>query len=388
MGWVAFLPWLRLTAPVKVGRYDLLPYDAKGSFADAGSIEIVRSLLAPYCQRFDLAGRFSTVVRRDGKIVCDDNISDEELNELFRFSEYLAFAGLAERRYFDHVDYWNRDHFRLIVQKFAGTDGGTVLLTRRRDGSTNNLVPAEYFKVVRPTHVGDARVTIDSRFLQALLSEPLDADRPGLHDAIVTFNMANTDADYVRDNVEVMLAANAFQRALDCKGTKDVELAKNLAKSFTPSNPVPLLSGRLATQKNQIPASSTVREVWVRDLYRLRNDLGHGKVTPIYRSIWTVREHLLLAAFAFPLLVKSIFSSVGAYTLADRDIASIEAFERLAIAPDLMAWSPGGECTWSRILFEAGDEVANKRISEIASRLRDAPESEGPNQVPDTRRTT
>jgi hypothetical protein len=282
---------------------------------------------------------------------------------------HLAFAGLADREYFSHEGYWNRDHFRLIIQKYTKPDGSRALITRRRDGQNTSLVSPEYFKVVRPQHVGDARVVIDSHFLEALLSEPLDADRPGLYDAVVTFNMANTDADYVRDNVEVMLAANAFQRALDCKTSKDVELAENLAKSFAPRNPTPLLSGRLGTQKNQLPASNTVREVWVRDLYRVRNDLGHGKVTPIYPSIWTVREHLLLAAFAFPLLVKSIFTSVGAYALGDRDIACIEAFERLAAAPDLMAWSPAGDCTWSQILQEAHLEIAFKRKAELIARL-------------------
>jgi hypothetical protein len=164
-----------------------------------------------------------------------------------------------------------------------------------------------------------------------------------------------------------MLAANAFQLALDCKGTKDIELAQKLARSFTPSNPVPLHSGRLATRKNQIPVAPTVREVWIRDLYHLRGDLGHGKVTPAYPSIWTVREHLLLAAFSFPLVVKSILSTVGAYSLADRDIASIEAFERLVVAPDLMAWTSAGECTWSRILMEARQELAFNRISERLS---------------------
>jgi hypothetical protein len=181
--------------------------------------------------------------------------------------------------------------------------------------------------------------------------------------------MASTDADYIQENVEVMLTANAFQLALDCKGTKDIQLAQKLAKSFTPSNPVSLLSGRFATRKNQVPKSPTVREVWIRDLYHLRNDLGHGKVTPVYPSIWTLREHLLLAAFAFPLLVKSIFTSMGAYTLGDRDIAGIEAFERLAAAPDLMAWSPAGECTWSQILLEARTELAFKRKAEVIARL-------------------
>ena len=145
----------------------------------------------------------------------------------------------------------------MIIQKYTKPDGSKALVTRRRDGQNTSLVSPEYFKVVRPQHVGDAQVVIDPRFLEALLSEPLDVDRPGLYDAVVTFNMANTDADYVRDTVEVMLAANAFQLALDCKGTKDIELAQKLARSFTPTNPVPLHSGRLATRKNQIPVAPT-----------------------------------------------------------------------------------------------------------------------------------
>ena len=139
MAWIAFLPWLRLKEPVKAGRYELLPYDAKSQTTNPEPVEAIKSLFAPYWQRGDLPGRFSTVVRRDGQLVHDDDIRDEEVNELFRFSEYLAFAGLAEREYFSHQGYWNRDHFRLIIQKYTKPDGSRALVTRRRDGQ--NTLP-------------------------------------------------------------------------------------------------------------------------------------------------------------------------------------------------------------------------------------------------------
>ena len=90
MAWLAFLPWLRLKEPVKAGRYELLPYDAQSQTTNPEPVEAIKSLLAPYWQRGDLPGRFSTVVRRDGQLVHDNDIRDEEVNELFRFSEYLG----------------------------------------------------------------------------------------------------------------------------------------------------------------------------------------------------------------------------------------------------------------------------------------------------------
>ncbi len=83
MGWIAFLPWLRLKSPVRVGRYELLPYEAEGESVDS----TVQRILSPYWWRFDLPGRSSTLVQVNGQIVHDDEISDDDVNALFRFSE-------------------------------------------------------------------------------------------------------------------------------------------------------------------------------------------------------------------------------------------------------------------------------------------------------------
>jgi hypothetical protein len=67
----------------------------------------------------------------------------------------------------------------------------------------------------------------------------------------------------------------------------------------------------------------------VRDFFRLRGDHAHGKIAPQYRSLWTLREHLLLVSFAFPLVVKARLVLEGDYTWTDQDVATVDSFERL-----------------------------------------------------------
>ena len=43
------------------------------------------------------------------------------------------------------------------------------------------------------------------------------------------------------------------------------------------------------------------RELWIRDFFQTRNQFAHGKRNPLGKSKWTIKEHLLLAAFIFPL---------------------------------------------------------------------------------------
>jgi hypothetical protein len=359
MGALAFFPWLRLRDRLKVGAFELLPYQHGKPFSAAPStLPAVHAILQPYWMRWDVAGRHSAILRRDGRGLLDD-VNEADIEELYRFAEYVAFAGLARRRYFGHDRYWNRDHFRLIVQKFDLEQlDGTAMVSRRRDGNTTTLASRKYFKVIRPEHVHDATVSVDEGLLRVLATEQEPAAISLLYDAIVTFNLANTDAAYTLPHVELVLSANAFQRALDCRTTNDAELGERLANALTPSVVTPLSAGRLSTRQSQLPQAATVREVWVRDMYRLRNDLGHGKVTPRYPAVWSITEHLLLAAFSFPLLVKSILSSAGAYVLTSDDEVAIDAFERLAASPEPMAWDPSGTCAWAEIIGEVSDERA------------------------------
>jgi hypothetical protein len=76
----------------------------------------------------------------------------------------------------------------------------------------------------------------------------------------------------------------------------------------------------------------TIRERWVRDLFRLRGDYAHGRVDAQYPAAWTTRDHLLLASFVVPLILKLELAGRGLYTFKDSDSDGIDAFEALCCA--------------------------------------------------------
>ena len=371
MGTLAFFPWLKIAQPLIVKGFELLPYKRGEPFSgEPSSTSTVASLLAPYWNRFDLPGKESVILRRAAHGLLED-VDEDDIEDLYTFSEWLALSGLAARRYFGHDGYSNRDHFRLIVQRFGQVGGGVALVSRRRDGTTTAYSPEKYYRVIRPEHVHEKAVPIDVGLLQALLSQPRGAAKPELYDASVTFNMANTDAPHSSPHVELILSASAFQLVLGCKTTKDRELGEKFEAALSPSVETAISAGRLGTLKNQASESATVRQTWIRDLYRLRGNLAHGKVNPRFPSIWKMDEHLLLSAFVFPLLIKSMLSVAGVYTLTNDDVASIDAFERLAVEPGLGRWDPAGPCPWNDILGKA--RLAQARAAAVRAVSGSAP---------------
>jgi hypothetical protein len=370
VGSLAFFPWLKIAEPLTVGGFHLLPYHHGQPFSgDPANAATVASLLAPYWNRFDLRGEDSVILQRTGHGLLDD-LDDTAFDDLYSFSEWLALSGLAARRFFRYDGYSNRDHFRLIVQKFAGDIDGAAVASRRRDGKTTTWAPAQYYRVIRPEHVHGKAVDIDVGLLLALLANSSAGTDLDLYDASVTFNMANTDAPFSPPHVELVLSASAFQHALRCKTTTDKELGERFEAAITPSAETPISAGRLGALKNPPSNSPTVRQMWIRDFYRLRGDLAHGKVNPRFPSIWKMGEHLLLSAFIFPLLVKSLLSAAGKYTLTEDDVVSIDAFEKLAVDPALGQWDPSGSCPWNEILGDVRRVRSRARLLKAATSIK------------------
>ena len=82
---------------------------------------------------------------------------------------------------------------------------------------------------------------------------------------------------------------------------------------------------------------------WIRDAFILRGSFAHGRKRSSggWRG-WTLDEHLLLASFAFQLILKVVLADRGLYQLTDADETALEALERLAATPDLgAALAPG-----------------------------------------------
>jgi hypothetical protein len=85
------------------------------SASTQGLAEGVCPVWWPYWNRFDLPGEHSVILRRVGHDLLDD-VTEDDIEELYTFSEWLALSGLAARRCLRHDGYSNRDHFRLSRQ--------------------------------------------------------------------------------------------------------------------------------------------------------------------------------------------------------------------------------------------------------------------------------
>ena len=135
---------------------------------------------------------------------------------------------------------------------------------------------------------------------------------------------------------EIVATVGAFERLLESDYRED-NLVREFLRAWAPSNNQPACNRVPPDRRNE----KTILEVWIRDLFRQRSAAAHGKFAADHHLIWSVREHLLLGAFAFPLLVKLRLASAGHYTLTDRDRTDIEVFERLICANHFQLWDDG-----------------------------------------------
>lgn len=370
MGTLAFFPWLKLKQQISGAGVSLVPFRRGAEPGGAGS-NLQRTfdgVLEPYRSAAARPVEEATLVVVDGQGPTD-RIADDVLRELFVLAELVAFSALAVREFFNscHHGYTNRDAFTLIVQNFDDPSGGVALTSRRRDGSLQSYVTRDAFRVDRPRHVSSfSPVEVDEVLLNALV-RARQTDDGRYFDSVVLFNRGNTDANEVTPEVELILIAGAFQRLLECRSASIHELANNFTRVFAPAEDLavkaPFRTRPLKQPKREWPR--TIREAWIRDFYILRGDLAHGRTTARYQSDWTVREHLLLAAFVFPRLAKLCLAADGLYQLTAADRDDVDVFEDLArhelLQPTVEA---GGEERWpwnevrsARVWKRAADQM-------------------------------
>jgi len=247
----------------------------------------------------------ATILKMETKET-DAYLNEKERNFLFEAAQIITFAGLAKREFFDYVNYWNADHFYFVIHQFTDDPEGVTTSTRRRDGQTTTYYSYNIFSERIPAHVNVmATCKIDTDLVNALLR--LRKDHPDkwtrFSDAIFFFNHANTDSFAILPQQEVVMLLGAFQRLVDCRSAKEDELTKKFVFIMGSTGALPLMKSTRSLKQYQKRAS-TIREAWIRDFYRLRGDLAHGKTRSGRPLAWTMDEHLLLASFVFPLIVK------------------------------------------------------------------------------------
>jgi hypothetical protein len=181
------------------------------------------------------------------------------------------------------------------------------------------------------------------------------------------------------------MMVGAFAHLFNLGGDMEHPLGREVVTTLQPRQEILATAARRGIAQPPGGPGVSVREAWIRDFVRARHPHAHGQREG-RRGIWLTKEHLLLGAFAFPLVVKVLLSRppLALYTLTDDDHAAIEMFESLAAedafvqlpAPDRRQQPQFG---WERIRQRYRDE----RLAEVVRRgYEEARQREaGPNEV-------
>ena len=334
MGKLAFFPWLDIEEAVECDGFRLLRYrrgQAPGE--DAADQAVIDGVLAPYYDAHGKPVARATLLQHSSQNSPTSDLDESYHVDLFVFSDLLAFAGLAGRRFFGHFQYSNRDNYGLILQQFTEPGGGALITTRRRDGSTDVFFPGDVYKVQRPAHVHHDRVTVDENLLASLVAAMAHPDWPQIYQAIVLFNEANTDRLEMPPGTEVILLYAAMEQALGVPSKRPKIVAQRFAEVFAPQAVLPPSEWKVGRENEPggtlLKNSANLRTAWLQDLANSRGSLAHGHSTEAYPACWQPHEHLLFGAHVLPLVVKLRLRDMAGYELTAEDRAGIQACEPL-----------------------------------------------------------
>jgi hypothetical protein len=373
MNTLAFFPWFSIAEPKTFGQFDLIPYDRDRKPGGVGPQlqSVVDAITRPYVYQGDYPIRTAALLKvGDGEVT--RHLSEDDVSTAFAFAELLACAGLAGREFFSvaGILYSNRDAFRLSIQHFQRTDGPTTVVTRRRDGSTKTLYDDAVYRVHKPKYV-ECSDAIDEPLLEALLSAQAkleDGRWAEIYEAVFSFNLANTDGDLFSKEMEVVLTISAFERLAGTASGRERDLALAIKDLLIPVAD-PSLSDCTKLSNAQLQRAlrkgQAVREIWIRDMFRLRGHLAHGRTASNYPSIRSINEHLLLASYAFPLVLKRRLTNEGLYSLTKNDNFSVFAFEKLAATDMAVRTEEGQTHPWQRTISDTVFEFPGGLAEEL-----------------------
>jgi len=346
---IAFFPWASVQSAVSVGPLRLLPYERGTLPGDQPLITQadIDGILSVYTNRPNYAVTKGALLELDEWQTGMDT-SERQVARLFQVRHLLAFSALSRRQLFHRVsDYANFDTFTLVIQRYKPGDTGTFAFsTRRRDGRTQHLWGTDEFAFHRPNHVdGRARMEFDEPLLAALLALPETHKR--VYEAIVEFNLANTDSSDVPSHVEAVMCKSAFEWLLQIDSTAK-SFVKALESRLASINPAEIEGPLVSKWSSRWQHEARLLHAWAKDFCAVRGISAHGVVKSNF--VWSNSQHLAFIAILFPLLVKKVLADDGRLTLAVGDVERLRRIEAyLAHDPFDFDWNSGRTHPWSEI---------------------------------------
>jgi hypothetical protein len=378
---IAFFPWWPLKETIEVPGYKIIPFvRGKEPYVDdSASQSLVDEIIAPYKSYVSASGD-SRPINNAAVVQIDDDIfigelADDLAQDLFILAEILCISSIANIRYFTQLNYCNRTIFQLVIQRIDQDNDWLVITSRRRDGKAQNLTGKKDASIPIPEQARTtiAGVQLDSPFAASLLKakNQLDLDTwLEIYDAILYFNLANTDSSDMAIQSELILTVSSMERIVGSKGKINglIRGVMNTIQTFCKLDELP--EGRIDRQvRKRFKKAESAEEVWLRDIYNVRGNLAHGKKSHKYASVWSPWEHLLLGAHFVPLLVKSRLASQKLYSLTAEDEVKIRAFPRLLIEglepDDVDELDTEPQSKWDSIISSEGMRRAHREALKL-----------------------
>lgn len=334
---LAFLPWLRITEPIREGQFHLFPQGVSvappDGVASKVSVETTGKVLSQYRDSPKRPLQVVTVLQYDGRPLGTD-LDEADRAAVFQFGKHLAVSGLSDRRFIGGFPdgYTAAGHYQVVIQAFTEPYRDSVSLThRRKGGHTNVLMGHSDVHFVRPAHlVSQGEPNLNLRLLTALttVASLPQGIREHIDASVTQFLLANSDSPDVSLEVESIATYAALERVSDAsQRLQDIQVKLPAILAMVDDSPwAELLHREL---KLAAPSDRSVLHTWLQHMYRLRGNAAHGKPEHWQSNGWSQQEHLVAGAFVYPLVLKCLLAKHRRYSLNEEDVAWVLGLEKL-----------------------------------------------------------
>lgn len=341
---LAFLPWLRIKESIRSGPFHLFQQSVgdvpPDGVASAISPATMAKVLSQYRDSSNVPLRVVPVLQYDGRSLGTD-FDDVDRAAIFRFGQHLAVSGMSNRRFIGGFldGYTAAGHYQVVIQAFVEPYNGSVSLTHRRKGGHSSVLLGQTdVHFVRPAHLASqGEPTINLTLLaalQAIHTLPKPEKGRAVHehiDASVTqFLLANSDSPDVPLEAESIATYAALERVSDSDQSLN-DIRRKLPEILALAESPPWTAWLRDELELPAGAERPVLSAWLKQVYKLRGNVAHGKPADWQPNDWTQQEHHVAGAFIYPLVLKCLLAKHGLYSLSEEDVAWVLGLDGLLL---------------------------------------------------------
>ena len=355
---IIFMPWVTLPESVRVGRFRFSPLPVKDikSVVNSDMVPTIVNALKCYVRKNGEPIESCTIVLR-ARHQQAWNVPREHWNHANSAAKILALACLAEQRFLEgHFSpHLNATMFRLIGQGItAGLDQISPFYPRRGGGLQIGGLRFKDIVFQRPSQIeGTECGIINKRLLKAIeaarrFKAPcLDA----IDSSLETFLLAHAETPELDWDSCATLSAISFERLLEPSKSSAQAVASAFSDHWAPFSKIRIANAKRVEPDHKFAADQQdwpLHRKWMKELYEARSAAVHRGPRSEFSRNWSAWQHLVLAAFAYPLTVKLRLAEDGFYALSDRELGACEAIDQLLDSSWGRGWRKPAE--WSEIL--------------------------------------